>query len=150
MVQIEDYSCRQVHCQTRLSIHRFIYIYFAFARRCSVKKVLLAISQNSQESTCARVSFLIKLQALVSFAFFFTFLLCFAFFLLVCFLKLKIYILMHIRLCERLDDKNFFTRPVSGNKTTFFGLILINAIISKFSRTIDEKLNESLIKILQI
>ena len=33
-------------------------------RRCSVKKVFLEISQNSQENTCARVSFLIKLQAL--------------------------------------------------------------------------------------
>ena len=32
------------------------------AWRCSVKKVLLKISQNSQENTCARVSFLIKLQ----------------------------------------------------------------------------------------
>ena len=28
----------------------------------SVKKVFLEISQNSQENTCARVSFLIKLQ----------------------------------------------------------------------------------------
>ena len=32
-------------------------------RRCSVKKVFLEILQNSQENTCARVSFLIKLQA---------------------------------------------------------------------------------------
>ena len=31
--------------------------------RCSVKKLFLEISQNSQENTCARVSFLIKLQA---------------------------------------------------------------------------------------
>ena len=30
---------------------------------CSVKKVFLEFSQNSQENTCARVSFLIKLQA---------------------------------------------------------------------------------------
>ena len=30
---------------------------------CSVKKVLLEILQNSQENTCARVSFLIKLEA---------------------------------------------------------------------------------------
>ena len=30
---------------------------------CSVKKVFLEISQNSQENTCARASFLIKLQA---------------------------------------------------------------------------------------
>ena len=31
------------------------------AQGCSVKKVFLEISQNSQESACARVSFLIKL-----------------------------------------------------------------------------------------
>ena len=31
---------------------------------CSVKKVFLEMSQNSQESTCARVSFLVKLQIL--------------------------------------------------------------------------------------
>ena len=33
----------------------------AFTRKCSVKKVLLEILQNLQESTCARVSFLTKL-----------------------------------------------------------------------------------------
>ena len=32
-------------------------------QRCSMKKVFLEISQNSQENTCARASFLIKLQA---------------------------------------------------------------------------------------
>ena len=32
----------------------------AVAQMCSVKKVFLEISQNSQEKTCARVSFLIK------------------------------------------------------------------------------------------
>ena len=32
------------------------------ARRCSVKKVLHEISQNSHENTCAGVSFLIKLE----------------------------------------------------------------------------------------
>ena len=31
--------------------------------RCSVKKVFLEILQNSLENACARVSFLIKLQA---------------------------------------------------------------------------------------
>ena len=35
----------------------------AVAQRCSVKRVFLQISQNSQENTCATVSFLIKLQA---------------------------------------------------------------------------------------
>ena len=38
----------------------------AVVQRCSVKKVFLKISQNSQENTCARASFLIKLQASVS------------------------------------------------------------------------------------
>ena len=36
----------------------------AVGQRCSVKKVFLEISENPQESTCARVTFLIKLQAL--------------------------------------------------------------------------------------
>ena len=36
----------------------------AVVPRCSVKKMFLKISQNSQENTSARVSFLIKLQAI--------------------------------------------------------------------------------------
>ena len=32
-------------------------------QRCSVKNVFLKISQNSEQNTCARVSFLIKLRA---------------------------------------------------------------------------------------
>ena len=36
----------------------------AVVRRCFVKKVFLKNSKNSQENTSARVSFLIKLQAL--------------------------------------------------------------------------------------
>ena len=35
----------------------------AVVRRCSAKKVFLEISQNSQENTCARIYFLIRLQA---------------------------------------------------------------------------------------
>ena len=34
----------------------------AVVQWCSVKKLFLEISQNLQESTCARVSLLIKLQ----------------------------------------------------------------------------------------
>ena len=34
----------------------------AVVQSCSVKKIFLEISQNSQENICARVSFLIKLQ----------------------------------------------------------------------------------------
>ena len=40
----------------------FIFIFAdAVVKMCSVEKVLLEISQNSQENTCARFSFLIKL-----------------------------------------------------------------------------------------
>ena len=39
----------------------------AVVRRCSVKKVFLEMSQNSQKNTCARVSFLIKLLASCNF-----------------------------------------------------------------------------------
>ena len=35
----------------------------AVVQRCSVKKLLLKNSHNSQKNTCARISFLIKLQA---------------------------------------------------------------------------------------
>ena len=35
----------------------------AVAQRCSLKKMFLKISQNSQENTCPRDSLLIKLQA---------------------------------------------------------------------------------------
>ena len=39
----------------------------AVVRKCSVKNIFLEISQNSQENTCVRVSFLIKLQAACNF-----------------------------------------------------------------------------------
>ena len=39
-------------------------LYEAVVQRCSIKKVLLEILQNSQKNTCARAPFLIKLQAL--------------------------------------------------------------------------------------
>ena len=39
----------------------------AVVQRCSVKKVFLKISQNSQENPCARVSLLIKLQLACNF-----------------------------------------------------------------------------------
>ena len=42
--------------------YTIILLAVAVDQRCSVKKVLLEISQNSQENICARASFLIKLQ----------------------------------------------------------------------------------------
>ena len=41
----------------------YMFLTGAVVWRCSVKKVFLDISQNSRENTCARVSFLVKLQA---------------------------------------------------------------------------------------
>ena len=57
-----------------------------------------------------------------SFFCFFVFLLLLLLFfcLFVCFLKLKIYILIQIRLYGRVSDKKIFTRSISGNKTNFF------------------------------
>ena len=48
----------KIHCRKIWAVH----IAEAVIHRCSVKKVFLEISKDSQENTCARVSFLIKLQ----------------------------------------------------------------------------------------
>ena len=52
---------------TFLSLITWFWLWFwlpseAVAWRCSIKKVFLEILQNSQENTCGRVCFLIKLQ----------------------------------------------------------------------------------------
>ena len=44
-------------------LHRYIRQGKAAIRGVLCKKMFLEISQNSQENTCARVSFLVKLQA---------------------------------------------------------------------------------------
>ena len=53
--------------KTWLKVYSILFWGFRSSRPevLTVKKVLLEISQNSQEDTCARVSFLIKLQAQV-------------------------------------------------------------------------------------
>ena len=43
-------------------IIKYILLFRSSHRRCSVEKVFLGISKSSQEKTCARVSFLIRLQ----------------------------------------------------------------------------------------
>ena len=43
----------------------FFFFSEAVTQRCSVKKVFLEISQNSQESTCGRVSFLITDRCII-------------------------------------------------------------------------------------
>ena len=53
--------------------------------------------------------------------FFFSFfcIFCILVFLLVCFVKLKTYILIQNRLCWCVSDKKIFTWSISRNKTTF-------------------------------
>ena len=41
------------HCETRVLALLNLFLAKAVARRCSVKKVFLEVSQNSQENTCA-------------------------------------------------------------------------------------------------
>ena len=58
----------KTYCRSFVSQTRPVYLFpnlpvEALIRRCSGKKVFLEISQNSQENTCARDPFLIKLQA---------------------------------------------------------------------------------------
>ena len=45
---------------------------------------------------------------------------CFLIWFVCCFLKLIMYILLHIRLCGQMSHKRYFTQPISGNKNTFF------------------------------
>ena len=47
--------------------HQKISVRRSSHQRCSIKKVFLKVSQNSQENKCARVPFLIKLQGCNSF-----------------------------------------------------------------------------------
>ena len=49
-----------------INSEQVLHIKEAVAQRCPIEKVLLEISQNSQENACARDYFLIKLQALDS------------------------------------------------------------------------------------
>ena len=65
MITNVSYKKKLVHCFAE-EINGLVYIWTdhseAVAQRCSVKKMFLELLQNSQENTCARVSFLIKLQ----------------------------------------------------------------------------------------
>ena len=63
-VLIETSSCHLHSCLHYVSYQKnrlfYVEITEAVVQRCSIKKVFLGISQNSQENTCARDSFLIK------------------------------------------------------------------------------------------
>ena len=81
----------------------------AVARRCSVRKMFLKMSQNSQEDTCARVFFLIKLKKRLWHRCFF-----------VNFTKLKIlktFFIEHLRWLILYIKSRLF---IVGNKTQWF------------------------------
>ena len=59
---MKRYTCYSKSCCIAIKIFE-LELKETVAKSCSVKKVFLEVSQNSQENTCARVSFLIKLQA---------------------------------------------------------------------------------------
>ena len=54
--------CNESFCKESQPFCIFTKSSEAVAQRCSVKKMFLELSQNSQENNCARVSFSIKLQ----------------------------------------------------------------------------------------
>ena len=67
---VDGWKDWHIHLLFKFGFKHFLYIYFcthtlrvlseAVAQRCSVKEAFLEISQNSQEKSSARVSFLIK------------------------------------------------------------------------------------------
>ena len=66
VIKMTQYLRKQKRQETAHTISlKIMYSPEAVTQRYSVKKVLLEISQYSQQNTCARVSFLIKLQACV-------------------------------------------------------------------------------------
>ena len=69
------------------------------------------------------------------FSFFWSLFCCCCCLFVCCFLKLKMYILIHIWLSERVSDKNFFTRPISESKTTFLVLRKWQKIWKKSANT---------------
>ena len=60
--EINTDARRIIQDANSVSIFLTFSVFRSSHQRCSIK-VFLKISQNSQENTCARVSFLIKLQA---------------------------------------------------------------------------------------
>ena len=56
---LEKYGHSWFQIKYLTASNKALYLIFteAVVQRCSVKKVFLKISQNSQENTCARVSF---------------------------------------------------------------------------------------------
>ena len=88
----------------------------AVSCRCSAKKVLLEISQNSQENNCTRVTFLIKLHASS----------------LQLYLKKTVAQVFSYEFCKIIKN-NFSCRtpPVAASEFVFqvFGILLLTVIV---------------------
>ena len=83
-------------------------------------------------------------HSLVSFLFLFSSLVSFAFCLCV-FINKNIYCDTH-RLCGRVTDKKFFTRPISQNKITFFFSYFLGISADKKFSFIINKINFNIIE----
>ena len=57
----------QITSKLQVTFFNFVHMIRSSHQKCSMKKVFSKIFQNSQENTCARVSFLINLQAMRNF-----------------------------------------------------------------------------------
>ena len=109
----------------------FIFLCIGFCNRSKIsawgqKKLLLfpEMRMTGKIFTWATANLFIFIDFSEIFSSLFKFLLLFcilvSFCLFVsCFLKLKMYIMIHNQLWGRLSDKKFFTRPISGNRLLF-------------------------------
>ena len=109
-------------CRFNLLIH--LHIFWIFPK-FEKNHLCQSLFFNKVAGLRSQIYFLIDFPQIFSFFLqfllgFFVYLLCFAFFfLLVCFLKLKIYILMHSRLCERVSNKIFSLGRFPGTRLLF-------------------------------
>ena len=87
------------------------------------RRILLTNLVKCPQILFTKITFSFSFSSLVSLVLLFSSLFFFSFFfyLFVFFLK-KTCILIHVRLCGWVGDTKIITRPISGNKTTFFGL----------------------------
>ena len=89
---------------------------------CKAKKILffpeILVARNIFTQMTANLFFQSIFQ--IYYLVFFSFFSFFYYFFVCCFLKLKMYIVIHIQLCGRVSIKEIFTQPIFRNKTTFF------------------------------
>ena len=100
-----------------VSSHFFVFLGF-FVCLCLFFPCVFCILVFLFVCVCFFLAFFVCLCLFVPLLFLYS---CFFMLVCVCFLKLRKYVLIHIRLCASVNDKKIFTWPIFGNKTTFFG-----------------------------